>query len=434
MINLTKIIFFLPIIIFAQTRQNITYTYDNLNRIKKVTNADGSSIEYTYDKLGNRESKIYKAPSVDYVATGITVNAEPSGELFLNHSYDISIQISNEGTLETEETVTGILYFSDSDILDTDTASILETYTITPIPVSEERELAYTHTIPNDLDGVLYYHFFIDTGNIIDEGDEANNRIRSEAYTIKKSIFDIQFEVASSDATCIDRDNGSVSISTNDTEYAYEIEMVNNKGEAFTGVLNTSNDWNYILENLQVGKYDIFITLADFGSSDFSQHISFEIGEPEPLLASFVAGKTLNTYQVNLLGGTAPFEVLVNGVVQITTQQTNMEVFASEGDTVVIRSSKPCEGIVQKELNGELKVFQIYPNPTDSTVNVMLPNTSERRESLSVLIFNPNGIKIFEQNVSIQGNLLTLDLSRYSSGMYFIHIPMLGQTFNILKK
>lgn len=40
---------------FAQSTN--TYEYDNLNRLTKVTYADGTVVQYTYDAVGNRLTK-----------------------------------------------------------------------------------------------------------------------------------------------------------------------------------------------------------------------------------------------------------------------------------------------------------------------------------------------------------------------------------------
>lgn len=36
---------------------SISYTYDDLNRLQKITYGDGTVIEYTYDEVGNRTQK-----------------------------------------------------------------------------------------------------------------------------------------------------------------------------------------------------------------------------------------------------------------------------------------------------------------------------------------------------------------------------------------
>lgn len=41
----------------ASTSTTASYTYDNLNRLKKVTYSNGVTVNYTYDALGNRTKK-----------------------------------------------------------------------------------------------------------------------------------------------------------------------------------------------------------------------------------------------------------------------------------------------------------------------------------------------------------------------------------------
>lgn len=49
--------------LFAQTK--VRYTYDSLNRLTKVVYFDGTTVEYSYDALGNRLSKkVSKTPPV----------------------------------------------------------------------------------------------------------------------------------------------------------------------------------------------------------------------------------------------------------------------------------------------------------------------------------------------------------------------------------
>jgi hypothetical protein len=37
--------------------QTVTYTYDDFNRIKKTEYAGAAAVEYTFDKVGNRQTK-----------------------------------------------------------------------------------------------------------------------------------------------------------------------------------------------------------------------------------------------------------------------------------------------------------------------------------------------------------------------------------------
>src|SRR5262249_12685079 len=42
---------------------NVTYTYDALNRLSRVQYADGTAIQYIYDAAGNRTSRVLSKPT-----------------------------------------------------------------------------------------------------------------------------------------------------------------------------------------------------------------------------------------------------------------------------------------------------------------------------------------------------------------------------------
>jgi YD repeat-containing protein len=52
----------------------VTYQYDNLNRLQKVTYPNGTTVDYTYDELGNRISK-----TVSGTVIRVTVTANDAG-------------------------------------------------------------------------------------------------------------------------------------------------------------------------------------------------------------------------------------------------------------------------------------------------------------------------------------------------------------------
>ena len=58
--------------------ETITNTYDDLNRLTRVEYPDGMVIEYTYDTVGNRESKLVSAASTDTDGDGLSNDLELS--------------------------------------------------------------------------------------------------------------------------------------------------------------------------------------------------------------------------------------------------------------------------------------------------------------------------------------------------------------------
>jgi YD repeat-containing protein len=55
------------------------YLYDNLGRLKKVTHGDGTQVEYTYDKTGNRTTQGEKVTSSNHIPN-IPTNPSPPNQ------------------------------------------------------------------------------------------------------------------------------------------------------------------------------------------------------------------------------------------------------------------------------------------------------------------------------------------------------------------
>lgn len=58
-----------PVVILSFNTQ-ITYTYDNLNRLAKIDYGNGTIIEYSYDAVGNRTAKIINSSIRAYAVSG----------------------------------------------------------------------------------------------------------------------------------------------------------------------------------------------------------------------------------------------------------------------------------------------------------------------------------------------------------------------------
>ena len=54
--------------------EQVTYTYDNLNRLTHTDYGNGRAIEYTYDAAGNRLSQVVTVPDQNQAPTA---NREP---------------------------------------------------------------------------------------------------------------------------------------------------------------------------------------------------------------------------------------------------------------------------------------------------------------------------------------------------------------------
>jgi YD repeat-containing protein len=68
---------FLLLLPFASWAENVTYTYDVLNRLIRAQYANGTVIQYTYDTAGNRTSRVVSKPNQPLSAnTGLNQTVE----------------------------------------------------------------------------------------------------------------------------------------------------------------------------------------------------------------------------------------------------------------------------------------------------------------------------------------------------------------------
>jgi YD repeat-containing protein len=59
----TEVFFILLFFVLPCWAENITYTYDALNRLVRVQFANGTVIQYIYDAAGNRTSRVVNTPN-----------------------------------------------------------------------------------------------------------------------------------------------------------------------------------------------------------------------------------------------------------------------------------------------------------------------------------------------------------------------------------
>lgn len=57
----------------AAAAQSVAYEYDQLGRLARVTQSDGTVIEYSYDPAGNRRTRVVAGPGLDPSASSTRV-------------------------------------------------------------------------------------------------------------------------------------------------------------------------------------------------------------------------------------------------------------------------------------------------------------------------------------------------------------------------
>ncbi len=214
------------------------------------------------------------------------------------------------------------------------------------------------------------------------------------------------FTVESRAETCLNKNNGEIVISALQT-YNY-VATIN--GTSY----NFSNN-NLTISNLAPGIYPVCITIP--GKTNFEQCYNLTISR-----GSTLAGKTSissNVASVQIMEGTAPFEVFVNGVTQFETTATNFTVPVQKGDLLEVKTTKLCEGTYATSIVDELNGFAAYPNPTHGLIEIDTPTL---KTEIHVELYNLNGQLVSKELCLVTNGKVQLNLEKESAGVYFAKV------------
>lgn len=296
-----------------------------------------------------------------------------------------------------------------------------------------------THELEyDDLNRITKIHY--QSGLVYEyEYDNLGNRLSKKT---RIELPNDNYSVSLTGLTCIDSGDGVIDINANiKNRYVVNVESPQNN---YSGVfdLDHTNDWSLILNQLDAGEYTITLTIQNVQEDMYQESYIINLDEPEPLEATSTRqantttsenGKVSADYNINIPIGTAPFFIEVNGDLVLETYDRDVVVNVSHGDTLAIRTSKPCEGIIEKNISIP-SGFKLYPNPTKGIVTITLSSTNENAEPQLIQVFDINGRLVLEKQEEILTQV-QLDISNLSSGEYFITIPSISETsFKVIKQ
>lgn len=231
------------------------------------------------------------------------------------------------------------------------------------------------------------------------------------------------FSIKTFGETCVGKKNGQISIETQDHRYIYSVEI---DGQSYSFVQQLE------VPLLEASSYSFCIEIAE--EPDFSQCFTVNIPSVDGLSGKFTSfgSKEALVEQVVIENGTAPFHVMINNVVVLTTESSTFFLEVEKGDLVEIITSLPCEGKMEKRIDNGVKA-RFYPNPATREVFVNF-NTSFQ-EIVQLKIYDVNFKLIREEGKQLNGTELHVELSDLNPGMYFLRIDSsLGvQGFKLIK-
>ncbi len=173
-ISMTMIALVFASVIISYGETAVNYIYDELNRLKRVEYGDGTVVEYTYDKAGNRLGLI-----VD--ATAPTTTASPPGGIY-PPGQTVTLQCYDAGGLGCDK-----IYYTTDGSAPTTSSSI---YSV-PIPVSNTTLKFFATDLAGHSEAVKTEIYTVDavlpTGTITINSGAASTNNRNVTLTLSCS-------------------------------------------------------------------------------------------------------------------------------------------------------------------------------------------------------------------------------------------------------
>jgi 1,4-alpha-glucan branching enzyme len=214
------------------------------------------------------------------------------------------------------------------------------------------------------------------------------------------------FTIESRAETCSNKNNGQIIINAAQT-YNYVATI---KGTNY----NFTNN-SLTISNLPPGTYPVCITIS--GKTNYEQCYTVTINR-----GSSLTGKTSVASKmaiVEIIEGTAPFQVVVNGNYQFETSVTTFSVPVSQGDLLEVKTAKTCEGVYATSITDPLSGFVAYPNPTHGLIEITTPTL---QKEITIELYNSNGQLISKGNYSVMNGEVHLNVEKESAGVYFAKV------------
>lgn len=225
------------------------------------------------------------------------------------------------------------------------------------------------------------------------------------------------FTVETKGESCLGENNGEINISAK---------------EVFSYTANIGNkDYSFVNNKLAVsklspGNYTVTITIP---GENFVQTFNLTIAKGATITGkSSISSKQVN---VEIIDGTAPYTVFVNGIEQFESQSSNFSLTAKSGGLLEVKTAKACEGIYTEDITSLDLVVSSYPNPTSGSFVIELPGADKE---VTIEINSLDGRLISNKKYTLENGTAHLTLEKEPKGVYLakIHLSTV-KTVKIIK-
>jgi hypothetical protein len=215
------------------------------------------------------------------------------------------------------------------------------------------------------------------------------------------------FTVSVTSATCPDSSNGSITISSSNTDYSYRYAIDDQAPVALTDNTQT-------ISNLSAGIYTVCVTVD--GVSDYQRCYTIEITEPAPLVASSRIDMSSRNMELDL-SGSKEYQVTINGKSFLTTEDRLSFNLEPGMNRVEVATALDCQGVYFEEIFVSEEV-KVYPNPTKGPLQLFVAGSDQEVE-LNITTLSGNVIR--RETMAVPMNrIIETSLGNLPEGLYLI--------------
>ncbi len=224
-----------------------------------------------------------------------------------------------------------------------------------------------------------------------------------EVFSLPASTF----SVSVTSATCPDSSNGSITISSSNTDYSYRYAIDDQAPQVLTDNTQT-------ISNLSAGIYTVCVTVD--GVSDYQRCYTIEITEPAPLVASSRIDMSSRNLQLDL-SGSEEYQVTINGKTFLTTEDGLSLNLEPGMNRVEVATALDCQGVYFEEIFVSEEV-KVYPNPTQGPLQLFVAG-SDNEVEMSITGLSGNIIR--RETLAVPMNrIIETTLGNIPEGLYII--------------
>lgn len=400
---------------FAQSVTN--YTYDNLNRLTSVTYANGTTVNYTYDALGNRLTKTVTG-SVQ-LATVITSDVTQLGSTTATCGGNVTY----DG--ETTVTARGVCWSTSHE------PSLSDNHTTDGTGTG-----FFTSNITGLTPSTTYYVRAYAT-NSVGTAYGSEKMFTTSCGSVDVYISGDNFVSPGQSVTLTAHGASSYVWSTGSTEASITVSPTETTTYTVTGYDNNSCSGSASITVSIVFQLPIVITLEvtlqDYSTATSGGNVTSDEGAevtargvcwniaPNPT--------TSNNYTYDGTG-TGSFTSTVTGLFPNTTYYLRAYATNIAGTAYGNQQTFTTDGVGIADFS-KLNSITAYPNPTSSKLLIQLDDTHIRISD--IIIYDAMGRKVKELQWQTENQIQEIDMSELTTGIYNVRLVDGNNTVSVIK-